>query len=166
MRVRDLMTQRIEWCTPDTDLSAAAMIMWRNDCGVVPVVEAGSARAIGVITDRDICMAVATRHLRPEQIQVSEVMSGTLVTVTPDDDLRTALARMSGERVRRLAVVARDGVLEGMLSLNDLILRAEPGHGRARAELGSDDVLGVLKSVCEHRGTPVPAKRVPVAAHL
>ena len=62
MKVREVMTSEVEICDPGHDLAAAAMIMWRRDCGAVPVVEPESNRALGVITDRDICMALATRH--------------------------------------------------------------------------------------------------------
>src|SRR5439155_7015286 len=108
MKVQDVMTKGVESCRRSTDLAAAAMIMWRMDCGVVPVVGDDGREAVGMITDRDICVAVATRHRRPEEITVGEVVSGTLYKVRPGDDIRAALEAMRAERVRRLPVV-RDG---------------------------------------------------------
>ncbi len=64
MKVQSIMTRDVEACTAETNLADAAMIMWRNDCGVVPVVEEPDRRVIGLITDRDICMAVATKDRR------------------------------------------------------------------------------------------------------
>ena len=83
MRVREVMSSRVESCSPDTNLAEAAMIMWRCDCGIVPVVEAGTQRIVGTITDRDVCMALATTGQRPTERTAKEVMARTLTTVDP-----------------------------------------------------------------------------------
>jgi CBS domain-containing protein len=164
MKVKKPMHRQVGSCTPETDLAAAAMIMWRNDCGIVPVVTPGTGKAIGVITDRDICMAVGTRHLRPEEIRVGEVMSGRLIAVHADDDVKLALESMRTEKVRRLPVVNRDDALEGMLSINDIVLAVETPVGLMRQEPAATDVIMTLKSICEHRPLekPAPAEE-PVA---
>ena len=87
MRVQDLMTWDPEACTPHHDLAHAAMIMWRRDCGIVPVVEGGTNKLIGVITDRDICMATATKGRTPAAITVGDVMSKKPTTCLPGDEL-------------------------------------------------------------------------------
>src|SRR5260221_12493911 len=119
MKVKDIMSRSVETCAPDTDLAAAAMTMWRRDCGVVPVADT-QGKVVGVITDRDICMAVATRHRPPEQVQVRELVSGKLHTVRPEDDIKTAMETMRKEQIRPLPVVQRDGTIAGMLSISDL----------------------------------------------
>lgn len=153
MKVQDVMNREVETCAPGSDLAAAAMIMWRNDCGFVPVTS-DDRKALGVITDRDICMAVATRHQPAASIGVKDVMSGRIHAVRPDDDIKVALEKMRIEKVRRLPVVARDGSLVGVVSINDIVLRSEPGAGRSAGELSAADVLLVMKSVCEHRRVP------------
>ena len=60
MKVKDVMTRHVQVCTPDNDLASVAMIMLKNDCGMVPVMKY-DCEVVGVITDRDICLAVATR---------------------------------------------------------------------------------------------------------
>src|SRR5262245_52425837 len=90
MTVRDLMTRDVVACTPESDLSAAAMLMWQNDCGTVPVVN-DQGRVIGVITDRDIAIAAGSRHASTDQIRVTDVVNGHLITVQPDDDIHAAL---------------------------------------------------------------------------
>lgn len=153
MKIRNLMTPNVESCGPHTDLSAAAMVMWRQDCGIVPVVNS-DRRVVGVITDRDICMAVATRHRPPETVTVGEVISGRLATVRPDDDATLALETMRTERVRRLPVVDTDGRLQGIVSINDLVLHTEPG-ARHGSEITLEAVLQTMKAICEH---PVPMR--------
>jgi CBS domain-containing protein len=169
MKVKELMTRRVESCGRDTDLAAAAMMMWRNDCGVVPVVAEDGRKAIGVITDRDICMAVATRHLRAEEIRVGEVMTERLCRVRPEDDAHLALDVMRVERVRRLPVVGGDGTLQGMLSIKDLLPAAGRPAGRGRLEISAEEIVEALRAICEHRAVagavsePL-AERVPVHA--
>ena len=60
MKVRDLMTSRVRTCRPSTSLADVVSEMWEGDCGVLPVVN-DEGRVIGMITDRDICIALATR---------------------------------------------------------------------------------------------------------
>ena len=60
MKVKDLMTTEVKRCSPETNLAAAARIMWEGDCGVIPVTDEYD-HVVGVITDRDICIAAATR---------------------------------------------------------------------------------------------------------
>ncbi len=158
MKVEHLMTRDVETCAPEADLAQAAMIMWRRDCGFVPVVESSSGRFAGVITDRDICMATATRHSSASSIPVREVMGSHAFTCAPSDDVRVAMHRMSEGQVRRLPVVDKQGKLSGVISLNDLALAAEKSLRREDDGIGYADVMGVLKAVSAHRlPTKVPA---------
>ena len=61
MKVSDVMTSEVQYCTPETNLAVAALQMFDGDCGTLPVVEK-DGKVIGMITDRDICTAVATRR--------------------------------------------------------------------------------------------------------
>jgi CBS domain-containing protein len=131
MKVRELMTTQVETCPGHSDLAAAAMIMWRRNCGAVPVTDGRSPRVVGVITDHDICMAAATRHCAPDQIRVRAVVNGLLHFVTPDDEIETALERLASARASRLPVLGAKGEAVGMLFLNDILLRAGPVRGLA-----------------------------------
>ena len=150
MKVQDVMTANAQACTPNTDLAAAAASMWENDCGVLPVV-AGGKNAIGVITDRDIAMALGTRNRKASDIRVQEVMSGKLFAASPEDDIHTALKLMRREKVHRLPVIDHEGVLKGILSLNDIALHAMHPDGKRIPELNYEDVVSTLKAICEHR---------------
>jgi len=124
MTVQEVLTPNVKTCTADTDLAIAAKIMWDGDCGTVPVVNY-ERKVVGMITDRDICIAAATRATSPANICVRDVMSGRVYTCSPDDEVLRALKIMKEQRVRRLSVVDRDQRLVGILSLNDLVARAE-----------------------------------------
>ena len=149
MKVQSIMTRDVEACTAETDLADAAMIMWRNDCGVVPVIAEPDRKVIGLITDRDICMGIATKNRLASEISVSEVMTGRTYACTVTEDVKSALRTMAERKVRRLPVIGKEGSLVGMLSLNDVILHTQL-HARSAASLTAADVLEAYHSICEH----------------
>ena len=61
MNVKDIMTRPLQTCTLHDNLATVAMRMWESDCGALPV-KNHDGQVIGMITDRDICMAAATKH--------------------------------------------------------------------------------------------------------
>jgi CBS domain-containing protein len=159
MKVEDVMTRDVQTCGPETNLADAAMRMWRNDCGVLPVVSDGG-RVVGMITDRDICMAAATKHRDPANIRVSEVTAGKLYSCSPNADIHEALKVMREKQVRRLPIIrSEDGKLVGILSMNDVALREQGG---AKAELSAEDIEQTLRGICAHRELPL-AKPMPQA---
>ena len=153
MIVRDFMTTGVKSCTADTDLGTAATMMWDGDCGVVPVIN-DEQNVVGMITDRDICIAAATRGTSPANIRVRDVISGDVYACAPDDDVTTALQIMREQRVRRLPVIDRDERLAGIVSMNDLVTGAECRKG---ADVPGEAFLATLKAICEHARPTVSA---------
>ncbi len=128
------------------------MQMWRGDCGILPVVADGG-KVVGMITDRDICMAAATKHRDPAVIRVKEVTSGKVYGCSPDTDIHEALKIMREKQVRRLPIMsAETGKLSGILSMNDVAVKAQGG---AKAELSADDVESTMRGICTHRQLPL-----------
>jgi CBS domain-containing protein len=147
MKVQDVMTRDVHTCRPETNLTMAALQMWDGDFGVLPVVADGG-KVVGMITDRDICMAAATKHRDPGTIRVEEVTTGEVYGCSPDTEIHEALKIMQQRKVRRLPVInADDGKLAGILSLNDIALKAQAD---ARGELTAQDVENTLKAICAH----------------
>jgi CBS domain-containing protein len=122
MKVRDIMTTNVVSCRKDTDLATAARLMLDKRFGTMPVVDEQS-RVAGIITDRDIAMAAATRQRNAAHIAVHEAMSGHVKTCLADDDIGAALHVMEERRVRRLPVLDGNGHLAGILSIDDIVLR-------------------------------------------
>lgn len=147
--VRNLMSAPTAICRPDSDLAAAAKLMWDHDCGFLPVVNAAGTVA-GVVTDRDICMATATRRLLPEHISAAQAMSGHVHACLPDDAVTDALAAMKTFQVRRLPVIDANGRLQGVISLNDIAL--------ATKGVAATDVVSALAGICAHRQLDVAAE--------
>ena len=134
MRVRDVMTKEVESCQSGENLASLAQLMWRGDCGAIPVVDA-ERRPVGIITDRDAFIALATRYRVPGEILVREVMTDAPVTCHPDDDIRLALKAMAEHQVRRLPVVDGTGALAGILSLSDLAAKSTARPSTLDAEI-------------------------------
>jgi CBS domain-containing protein len=147
MKVRDMMVENSAYCTNDMNLGMAVEIMWILNCGFLPVVDS-LRKVTGVITDRDICVALGTRNRLPGEITVGEVSSGKVYSCKSNDDIRAALATMSAEKVRRLPVVDADGKLQAILSLDDVILHTHSRKTSDSLELSSEDVVNTLKYVC------------------
>lgn len=146
MKVQDLMVKEAKSCRPDTNVAEAARIMWANDCGALPVVE-GDGKVVGMITDRDICMALGTRNRNPSQLAVFDVKPNPreLYTCAPEEDIHEALKTMRAQGVRRLPVV-NSGTLRGMLCLNEIALNASK-----RGDISYEDVVDTLRAISGHR---------------
>lgn len=158
MKIRELMSSPAHTCRPQDALTTAAQRLWEHDCGILPVVD-GDGRVGAVITDRDICMAAYTSGKALAELRVADCMSRTLVTCRPDDDLATAVQRMSQHQVHRLPIVDDQGQPCGLLSLNDLAV-----VGASDARVGRE-AMKVLAAVCRRRaGVPAEVAAPKVAA--
>lgn len=147
MRVNEVMTGTPAYCHPETNLGAAVELMWTYNCGILPVVDANE-RVTGVITDRDIGIALGTRNQLAGDVTVGEVCPGqVLLSCKLNDDVRTALAKMAEGRVRRLPVLDNDEQLVGILSMDDIVTHAQFAKRATNVELSTDDVVRILSLV-------------------
>ncbi len=118
MQVCDLMNPNIICIAPDESVALAARLLARHNIGALPVCQ-DKGRLCGMLTDRDIVLRCIASEDSPSLTPVSAIMSRSLRTLAPQDDLRTASHRMAQEQVRRMPVVEQ-GKLLGMLSLGDI----------------------------------------------
>ena len=146
MKVQDVMMRTPACCTPETNLGAAVELLWSRNCGILPVVDARQ-KVIGVVTDRDLCMALGTRNKLPGRMTVGEVVKEEVYTCSAQDDIHVALETMGQHKVRRLPVVGRDNVLEGILSMDNVILHTETGAWGRASGLSHEDVIKVLQRI-------------------
>jgi len=144
MQVQNIMVGEVKSCRLETNLAAAAEIMWKNDCGALPVLN-NDGSVVGMVTDRDICIALGTRNRLPSDIPVSEVIPQKVFACTPKDDIHVALKTMQEQKIRRLPVTSKDGKLKGILCLNDVALNSKQSDA-----LTYVDVVETLKAICEH----------------
>ena len=147
MKVKEVMTPNAKAIWLTESLADAAKLMWENDCGVLPIVKDGR-KVIGMITDRDICMAVAMRDTNPSHVSVEEVMTGQVFSITSEDDIDQALQAMKEHKIRRLPVVNAEGELEGMLSMNDIVLNAKTAKEATGGAIRYHDVVKTYQAIC------------------
>ena len=155
MKVREFCSRTVAVIEPDAKLREAALMMRNAHVGALVVTERkdGVTRPMGVITDRDIVVAVvAVPGARPEGIRVRDVMSPTLYSVREGDSLFEAVKLMSEYGVRRLPVLAADGSLFGVATLDDVlrVLAGELGSLAAALRRGREHEAGARR----HLGTP------------
>jgi len=145
MKVKDVMTKDVRICGINDNLASAARTMWVNDCGILPIVN-NEGIAVGVVTDRDICMATGSKDRRPSSIAIAEVMMRQLYFCPPEADIREALQIMREKRVRRLPVLDENKRLCGILSLDDVAVKTRTAD--KPAELSAEDVEITLDAIC------------------
>ena len=148
MKVRELMAKTAVSCHADITLAAAGALMWQHDFGALPIVD-DAGKVIGMITDRDICIAVSTRDVPSSQIMAGEVVTRPPVVCGPEDAVRNVLRLMGKERIRRIPVVDQTGVLIGIVSLNDIVLHAEKSDSPKHA-ISYDDVVRTFQDISTH----------------
>ena len=148
MRVEEIMTKDVRICGINDDLQTAARTRLVHECGALPVVW-NDAHVVGMITDRDICIAAASKNIEPSRISVANVMSMTVHCCAPGEDVRDALATMRRARVRRLPVLDADRKICGILSLDDVAAKA--GTTARASELSREDVERTLEAICQRR---------------
>jgi CBS domain-containing protein len=147
LTVREAMTRNVRSCRPDDTLASAAVAMCEADCRFLPVVDR-LGHPIGVVTDGDICLLGATDHRRLRDIFVREGMSSLPAMCRANDDLHDAVKTMRERRIRHLPVVDAEGVIEGVLSLTDVVLRSEEESSpRLRQE-----VAATLRAITQKQG--------------
>src|SRR5271157_4292832 len=149
MKVKNLMRSDVKSCGALDSLNTAAQIMWDNNCGCVPVVDQ-DLRVVGMITDRDVCMAAYIQGISLKDAQVSNAMSKRVFSCKSGDDLGMAEQTMRQNKIRRLPVVDADTRLAGIISLDDIAREGERERATKVARQVTDmEIAQTLASVCD-----------------
>jgi CBS domain-containing protein len=136
-RIREVMTERLRTCEPQTTVLEVARLMKEEDVGPIPVVKDG--RPVGLVTDRDIVVRVVAEGRDATMTTVGDIASGELVTVEPEQSLDEALKLMGQHRVRRLPVVEGDRLV-GIVAQADVARSADEREtGEVVEEISRED---------------------------
>jgi CBS domain-containing protein len=147
------MSRDVHSCRPDHTLDFAASQLWEHDCGSLPVCAGdgeGEPRVIGMLTDRDICMAALFQGRPLHELKVADAMSREIRVAKLDDRPEDVEVLMREQQIRRVPVTDEDGGLVGIVSLADFA-RAARGRATSRhADIISEQEVGrTLAAVCE-----------------
>jgi CBS domain-containing protein len=140
-------------CRAQETLSAAAQKMWGHDCGVLPIV-GDDGRLVGIITDRDICMAAWSKNRPLHAIRIEEAMTKQVFSATPAQDIDTAEHLMVEKQVRRIPIVDASNKPIGMLSMNDIAREMAPPLGCGD---GMSCALRTFAAICQPRTYSQPS---------
>jgi CBS domain-containing protein len=178
MRIEQRMTRNAACCAASDSLATAATLLWQNDCGSVPVVDA-NGRVQGMITDRDICMAAWSTGRSLMELRVGNTMTRDVASIGVMDSLLEAEMIMRSRGVHRLPVMDAQQRVIGILCSNDLLRWIDDGGahgsmpnaaehlvrtlaiiGRPRSAVGEAPVLGPAGDG-RPPAVPLPARRHP-----
>jgi CBS domain-containing protein len=149
MTVGQICNRVVVFAFRNTPLPDAAKLMRENHIGSVVIVDE-SARGripVGMLTDRDIAIAVVAQALDPRTLTAGEVMSGELVTANEQDDMLDTLQRMRRRGVRRVPVLTASGTLAGIVTLDDLL------------ELVAEQLGDVVKAIATEQSREARARK-------
>ncbi len=114
----DVMTTGPRTCSTFSTVLEAVMIFRDADCGAVPVLEDG--KPVGVLTDRDVALALANYESGLSALAVGQLMSRDVVSVPPDATMPTIVGKFGDKGVRRLLVIDANDQLLGIISWADI----------------------------------------------
>ena len=123
MNAGELCNREVVIAYRNTPLVEAARLMREHHVGsLVVVVDRLSERVpVGILTDRDIVVAVVAKEIDPRSLTVGDVVAGELLAVREKDGIPDALRLMREKGVRRVPVLTHSGALAGILTIDDLL---------------------------------------------
>lgn len=124
MKAGELCTRRTITANPDESVVEAARRMAHENVGDLVVVQhiGGKVHPIGIVTDRDLVIgSLAIGDAQALELRVQDVMQQQLVTSLDDEPVEAVLAKLKRHQIRRMPIVDREGVLQGVLTLDDIV---------------------------------------------
>ena len=125
MKIKHVMTKDPTCCLPSDTAQRAASIMRDEDAGVVPVIDNEGGKVVGIVTDRDLCMNVIAEGRDPRTTHVEDCMTAAVVSCSAQDSVDKATELMRENQIRRIPVVDEERRLVGIVSMADIVGRAD-----------------------------------------
>jgi CBS domain-containing protein len=155
MKVKDVMKTNVSFCSTEDSLMKAAEVMRHRDCGVVPIVDEDK-KVVGMLTDRDLCLAVVARNRKASDVKTEELLRGKAIVCSAEDKLEDALRKMRKYQVKRLAAIGAGSELVGILSVTDVLQLAIRKDKKLKKK-----VYATLKAIFKPR--PIVLREVSVS---
>ena len=136
MNVGEICNRTVVYAYKNMSVSEAARLMREQHVGSLVVIEeTDSGRVVlGMLTDRDIVVAVVARDFAAQTLRVADVMSSDVVTARAEDSVNDVLSQMGRHGVRRIPVTTAQAILIGIVTLDDLLeIAAEELRGFVQA---------------------------------
>jgi len=123
MAIGEICSRDVVFAKRDATVKAAARLMREFHVGSVVVVDEPNGKRIpaGILTDRDITVAVVALGLDPEVIEIGDVMAGELIAVPENTGITEAVELMRLKGIRRVVVTDAGGDLVGIVAADDML---------------------------------------------
>ena len=151
MKISSLIHRSVTSCTTHDNLERAAQLMWENDVGCLPVIDA-QGHVAGMITDRDVCMATYTQGEPLRAIPIATAMAKRVFSCAETDEVDAVERAMSQNQIRRMPVIDAQGHPIGIVSINDIARAASTG------KLPASQVASTLAAVSAPRSMLASAR--------
>jgi len=126
MKCSEVMTKDPSCCVPTDTVFEAAQLMKTEDVGPIPIVkDKDSNRLEGIVTDRDLALKVVAEALDPKTTKVQDVMTTSVISCRPEDNVNEVIALMEKHQVRRIPIVDSSDRLVGIIAQADIATRME-----------------------------------------
>jgi len=162
-KLASLCRHPVSVVTAGTTIRAAAVLMREHHVGAVVVVEGTVARPrpVGIVTDRDIVVAIVALDLDADIFLIDDMFDRRIVVARDDLQIREALDVMKTNGVRRLPLVNKAGVLTGIVTLDDLLGELAADLARVSAVLAQEmpSSPAVLRDASKGSGARVPKRK-------
>jgi len=116
--VKDIMSTNIIGISPDDPADIAAKRMSRHDVGNLIVME--GRKAIGIVTEEDFVRKIVAKNLIPRSVKIRDIMTSSLITISPNAGAISAMEIMLKRGIRRLPVID-NGELIGIITFKDIL---------------------------------------------
>lgn len=160
MKIQKLMSAPAIHCQHTDTLNTAAQLLWEHDCGVLPVTDS-DGKLVGIVTDRDICMAAYTTGRALADIPVVSTMVKQVYSCQAGEPVVVAERLMRDHQIRRIPVVDPESRPIGILSLNDVARHAASGRKTDGAEHSLTETMAAICSLRSSASTPLASTRSP-----
>src|SRR4051812_6617832 len=138
MNAKEAIRRPVPTCTPLSSLDDVGRLMYESDQGAITVVDA-AGKLVGLLTDREIAMAMAAKNRGAGQIMVRELLGGELFRCLADDAIADVYEKMKTQRLRSLPVVDSEGRSLGVLSLEDM------AHAAGKGGITHEQIVSILE---------------------
>ncbi len=142
MKASELMTKSIVTLKPHDTIKDASIMMLEHNVGCIPIVDDDN-HPVGIVTDRDIIIRGIAQN-NNEKTRLEDIMSSSLQTISPNDEIGTCTHIMGHKQIRRLLAVDENEKLVGILAMADISTTAEndtkAGIALSQISLKSTDI--------------------------
>jgi CBS domain-containing protein len=121
--VREVMTR--DPITMDVNTVVSAIARQMRDASISDVIVTDGGQVRGIVTERDVIVRAVAEDADPRAVTAAEVLSGDLVTVAPDDDIKAAEGLMRVHAIKHLPVFDGDRLV-GIVALSDIAVEEQP----------------------------------------